>query len=121
MRYLPGGRLSDNPAKTHIPGSPSAAPTSTRPSRPSASGKSASFPASPENPVAAAQSRSAGEAVSRHAASPDLPTDTRGTAPLLSSVSENAIAVASIIRPYRRAHNGLPGNPAASGVAAPPL
>src|SRR5678816_1017610 len=114
MRYLPGGRLSDKPAKAHIAASPSATPTGPRPGRPSASGNGANLPASPENPVAATQSRSAGGALSRQAASSDLDTATSGTAPVLSSVSEKAMEVPrdrALSQLRRSGHNGVSGNP----------
>src|SRR5712691_3379728 len=87
--------MSDRPAKAHIAASPSAMPTSTRPSPPFLSGTSASLPASPVNPVAITQSRSRAGAPSCHAASPALDTATTGTAPASSSIRENGIGRSS--------------------------
>ena len=64
--------IPGRPAAAHIAASPSPIPASTRPSRPSSAGSSATFPGSPVNPIAAAQSRSRPATVSRHCEEPGL-------------------------------------------------
>src|SRR5205807_422205 len=73
----------------------SLAPSTTRPSAPAWSATSASFPASPVQPVAAAPTRSRAGAVSRHAASPAFDSTVNGTAPASPSIRLNAILYSS--------------------------
>src|SRR5437870_509861 len=68
-------------------------PMSTRPSRPSASGTSASLPASPVKPVVITQSRSRAGARSCQAASPAFDTARTGTAPASSSIREKGMTL----------------------------